>query len=73
MFMFNLSLMLIAVGVTTQAGIYPTLGDRNDRPKIPVDAAAVAMWCANPLKIYPDLSPLFIIWLNSAVNLRRFS
>lgn len=29
------------------------------------------MWCINPLKIYPDLSPLFIIWLNSAVNLQE--
>ena len=47
-----------------------TLCNRSDRSEIPVDAA-VAMWCINPLKIYPDLSPLFIIWLNSAINLRR--
>jgi len=49
-----------------------TLYNRSDRCEIPVDAAA-AMWCINPLKIYPDLSPLFIIWLNSAVNLRMSS
>lgn len=24
------------------------------------------MWRVNPLKIHPDLSPLFIIWLNCA-------
>lgn len=61
-----------AVGATVQARTYPALCNRNDCSKIPVDAAA-AMWCVNPLKIYPDLSPLFIIWLNSAVNLRRLS
>lgn len=48
------------------------LRNRNDRFKIPVDAAA-AMWRINPLKIYPDLSPLFIICLNSAVNRGRSS
>lgn len=61
-----------AAGATVQATTYPARCNRNDCSEIPVDAAA-AMWCINPLKIYPDLSPLFIIWLNYAVNLRRSS